>query len=104
MEKNREAAGNQTQASGLSRHNIQDCIRHDIVLFHSAVRGPVAVGGHSSVVRALVAQARDLGLLPDSFPHPLFSLCKYLISLLILDHVIHNIQYCNNPTAYEFEM
>ena len=42
-------------------------------------RGLVAVGGRSSVVRALAAQASDLGSIPGIFPvlyHiPLFSLC-----------------------------
>ena len=41
----------------------------------------MAVGGRSSVVRALAAQASDLGLIPGGFSvifHiPLFSLCWY---------------------------
>ena len=41
----------------------------------------MAVGGRSSVVRALAAQASDLDSIPDGFPvlfHiPLFSLCLY---------------------------
>ncbi len=44
------------------------------------MEGTGAVGGRSSVVRVLAAQARDRGsipsgLIPGSFPHSLFCLC-----------------------------
>ena len=41
------------------------------------------MSGRSSVVRALAAQASDLGSIPSDFPvfpHSIFSLCVVLIS------------------------
>ena len=61
MEKNREAAGNRTQ---------------------------VVVGGRSSVVRALAAQASDLGSIPGGFPvlfHIPFSACACSINILLFN-------------------
>ena len=49
-------------------------------------KGLVAVGGRSSVVRALAAQASDLGSIPGSFPilfHIPFSACVSINTLLI---------------------
>ena len=70
VEKNREAAGNRTQVRLLYSTTTQQ---------YGMWRGLVAVGGRSSVVGALAAQASDLGSIPGGFPvlfHiPLFSLC-----------------------------
>ena len=46
----------------------------------------VAVGGRSSVVRALAAQASDLGSIHGGFPvlfHIPFSACVYSINILL---------------------
>ena len=47
-------------------------------------RGLVAVGGRSSVVRALADQARDRSLIPDFFPRFIFILCIVFSILLII--------------------
>ena len=46
------------------------CVGKDRQQAHAAARSTCtdAVGGRSSVVRALVAQASDLGLIPSGFP------------------------------------
>ena len=60
---------------------------HDSIVWNE--EGLVAVGGLSSVVRALAAQASDLGSIPGGFPalfHIPFSACVCSINILIIIH------------------
>ena len=69
MEKNWEAAGNRMQVP-----NVE-----------------VAMGGHSSVVRTLAAQASNLGLFPSGFPL-LFHIPFSAVYRIIIYYTVLSIQ------------